>query len=145
MTTDSEGPLGQLNEPYTMLQLVYQFPFMQDMNCQNPKSRQPPTSTNDQKMYVVRFMICENCHLTVQEVRINIGSYHEILTEKLSMHPVFAKMVPQLLTSEQKCTSPTHLLNTMVYFYGWVDGTIHPFVCGQGRGENTTVCVWVDR
>lgn len=64
------------------------------------------TSTNDENIDTVRSMIRENHRLTVreiaEEVRISTEACHEILIEKLGMHHVSAKLVPQLLISEQK-------------------------------------------
>ena len=51
-------------------------------------------------------MIRGNHRLTVQkvadEVGISIGSYRQIFTEKSHMHRVSAKIVPRLLTGDQK-------------------------------------------
>jgi len=51
-------------------------------------------------------VIRENLRLTIREVSEEVGicksSCHAILTEKLKMHRVAAKLVPRLLTEEQK-------------------------------------------
>jgi len=47
-----------------------------------------------------------NRRLTVREIaedcNISVGSCHEILVEKLGMHRVAAKFVPQLMSQDQK-------------------------------------------
>ena len=64
------------------------------------------TSTDNDHVERVRAVIHGNHRLTVREVAdkvgISIGSCHQILTAKLQLHRVHAKVVPRLLTDDQK-------------------------------------------
>jgi len=72
---------------------------------EDPRPGRPFTSTDDH-VERVRAVIRGNRRLTVREVadevRISIGSCHQILTEKFKMRRVSAKFVPRLLTDDQK-------------------------------------------
>ena len=73
---------------------------------EDPSPGRPSTSTGDDHVKRVRVVIRGNRHLTVREVAdevgISTGSWHQILTEKLQMCRVSAKLVPRLLTDDQK-------------------------------------------
>jgi len=73
---------------------------------EDPRSGRPSTLTNDDHVERVRAMILGNRRLTVRvvadEVGIRIGSCHQFFTEKLQMRRVIAKLVPRLLTDDQK-------------------------------------------
>ena len=72
----------------------------------DPKPGRPSSSTGDDHIEKVRYVIRENRRLTVREVSEKVGicksSCHTILTEKRKMHRVAANFVPRLLTEEQK-------------------------------------------
>jgi len=73
---------------------------------EDPRPGRPSTSTDDDHVDRVRAVIRGNRRLTVREfadeMGISIGSWHQILTEKLQMPRVSAKFVPRLLTDDQK-------------------------------------------
>jgi len=72
----------------------------------DPRLGRLSTSTDDVHVERVRAVIRGNSRLTVREVPnevgISIGSYHQILSEKLQMRRVSSKFVPRLLTDDQK-------------------------------------------
>jgi transposase len=78
-----------------------------------PKTGRPSTSKDNDHVEKVRAVIREKRHLTVREIseevhaRITKSSCHTILTEKLEMHHVAAKIVPHLLADEQKANRVT--------------------------------------
>jgi len=69
-------------------------------------SGRPSTSRNDELIDQVRTLVMQDLRVTVQElveeVGINTGSVHSILTDDLAMWRVSAKFMPKLLTMEQK-------------------------------------------
>lgn len=108
-------------ETWALLQQTYKEDCMSRSQChewfkrfksgrtsieEESRSGRPSTSTNDENIDAVRSVIRANRRLTVREVAeevgISIGSCHEILTVKLGMHRVSAKLVPRLLTDDQK-------------------------------------------
>lgn len=108
-------------ETWALLQQAYKEDCMSRSQChewfkrfksgrtsieEESRSGRPSTSTNDENIDAVRSVIRANRRLTVREVAeevgISIGSCHEILTVKLGMHRVSAKLVPRLLTDDQK-------------------------------------------
>ena len=70
------------------------------------RSGKPSTSRNDELIDQVWTFVMQDCHVTIQElaeeVGMSIGSVHSILTDDLGMWRVSAKIVPKLLTVEQK-------------------------------------------
>jgi len=64
----------------------------------DPKSGQPSTSMDYDRVEKVLAMIRQNRRLTVREVGICKSSCHLILTEKRKMRRVGTKFVPRLLT-----------------------------------------------
>lgn len=56
--------------------------------------------------YKINTLVRANRHLTVRELAeecgISVGFCYEILTKRLKMHRIAAKLVPRLLTDEQK-------------------------------------------
>lgn len=70
------------------------------------RSGRPSTSTTGEKIEEVERLMNTDRRLTVAEVAaecdISFGSAQSILTEKLHMRRVAAKMVPRLLTADQK-------------------------------------------
>ena len=73
---------------------------------EDPRPGRSSASTNDDHVERVRAVIRENRRLTVREVAdevsINIGSCHQIFTEKLQMRRVSAKFLPRLSTDDHK-------------------------------------------
>ena len=68
------------------------------------RSGRPLTSSDD--AHVTKEIVRSNRRLTVREIaedcNISVGSCHEILVEKLGMHPVAVKFVPRLMSQDQK-------------------------------------------
>jgi len=73
---------------------------------EEPRLGRLSTSTDDDHVERVRAVIRGNRRLTFREVAnevvISIGSCHQILTEKLHMNRISAKLVPRMLTDDQK-------------------------------------------
>ena len=73
---------------------------------EDPRPGRPSTSTNDDHVDRVRVVIRGNRRLTAREVADEVGisvvSFHQIFTEKRQMRRVSAKIVPRLLTDDQK-------------------------------------------
>lgn len=95
------------------------FELDRTLTVDDSKSGQPLTSINDENFNAVHSVIhCVNAihsdnavqyHFIVQEIGeeviINSGLHHEIITEKFGMqieNSIFAKLVPHLLTNDQK-------------------------------------------
>lgn len=89
------------------------FEFVRTLTVDDSKSGQPLTSINDENFNAVYSVIhCVNAvhyHFIMQEiaeeVSINNGLHHEIITEKFGIqieNSIFAKLVPHLLTNDQK-------------------------------------------
>ena len=72
----------------------------------DPKSGRPCTSTTDTNIENVQQLVCSDCHLTIHIIANEVGMDKEmistILVDTLGMRKVCAKMVPRLLTKEQK-------------------------------------------
>ena len=72
----------------------------------DPRSGRPSTSRKEEVIDQVREKVLEDRRLTVQEIvaemGISTGSVHSILTEDLNLRRVSAKLVPKLLTEQQK-------------------------------------------
>jgi len=70
------------------------------------RSGRPSTSINDDNVAKVNALVRSDRRLTIREMaeecNISFGSCQEILTEKLQMRRVAAKIVPKLLTEDQK-------------------------------------------
>jgi hypothetical protein len=73
---------------------------------EDPRSGRTFTSTDDVHIHAVRDFILQNRRLTIREIAedvgISFGSCQAILTEKLKMPRVAAKLVPRVLTEDQK-------------------------------------------
>ena len=82
--------------------------FVEDReNVENDlKSGRPCTSTTDTNIEKVRQLVCSDCHLTICDIANKDGMDKEtirtILVDTFGMRKVCAKMVPRLLTEEQK-------------------------------------------
>ena len=72
----------------------------------DPKSRRPCTSTTDTNIKKVRQLVCSDRRLTIcvtaNEVGMDKETVRTILVDTWGMRKVCAKMVPRLLTEEQK-------------------------------------------
>ena len=72
----------------------------------DPKKGRPCTSTTDTNIEKVRQLVRSDRRLTIRvianKVGINKKTVHTILVDTLGMRKVCAKMVPRLLTEEQK-------------------------------------------
>jgi len=70
------------------------------------RSGRPSTSSGNENIYCVRSLVLSDRRLTVrmiaEELDLGKSSIHKILTEHLEMKKVCAKIVPKLLTPEQK-------------------------------------------
>ena len=70
------------------------------------KSERPCTSTTDTNIEKVRQLVLSDRRLTIRVIANEVGMDKEtvrtILVDTLGMRKVFAKMVPRLLTEEQK-------------------------------------------
>ena len=72
----------------------------------DPKSGRLCTSTTDTNIKNVRKLVCSDCRLTFRVIANEVGMNKEmvgtILVDTLGMQKVCVKMVPRLLTEEQK-------------------------------------------
>ena len=72
----------------------------------DPKSGRPCTSTTDTNIEKVWQLVCSDRHLTIHVIANKLGMDKEtvrtILVDTLGMRKVCAKMMPRLLTEEQK-------------------------------------------
>ena len=72
----------------------------------DPKSARPCTSTTDANIEKVWQLVRSDRHLTIRVIANEVGIDKEmvctILVDTLGMRKVCAKMVPRLLTEEQK-------------------------------------------
>ena len=72
----------------------------------DPKSGRPCTSTTDANVEKVWQLVCSDHCLTIRviakEVGMNKETIHTISVDTLGMWKMCAKMVPRLLTEEQK-------------------------------------------
>ena len=72
----------------------------------DPKSGRPCTSTTDTNIEKVWQLVCSDHRLTIRIIANKLGMDKEtvrtILVDTLGMRKVCAKMVPRLLTEEQK-------------------------------------------
>ena len=72
----------------------------------DPKSERPCTSTNNANIKKVRQLACSDHRLTIRVIADELGTdketVHTILVDIWGMRKVCAKMVPRLLTEEQK-------------------------------------------
>ena len=72
----------------------------------DPRSERPSTSRTVDNVDRVKQMVCADRRLTVrmiaEELSINKDAVWSIITEKLEMRKVCAKMVPKLLSEDQK-------------------------------------------
>ena len=70
------------------------------------KSGRPCTSTTDTNIKKVWQLVCSDCRLTIRVIANKVGMDKEmvctILIDTLGMRKVCAKIVPRLLTEEQK-------------------------------------------
>ena len=92
-----------LFEPYAMSRVVAAFQIRKNVRRRRPpKSGRTSTSMDDDHVEKVLAVIRQNRRLTVREVAEEVGicksSCHLILTDKLQLHRVAAKLVPRLLT-----------------------------------------------
>jgi len=111
------------NDPeiHQMLQQIYGEDALQERTvlkqiqhfwegCEDPKddasSGRPSTSSGNENINRVRSLVLSDRRLTVrmteEELGLGKSSVHTILTEHLEIKKVCAKIVPKLLTSEQK-------------------------------------------
>jgi hypothetical protein len=71
---------------------------------------QPRTALNDDNIEKVRHVIRKDRRLGVravaEKVNLDMESVRQILTEELNITKVCAKMVPKILSNEQKRTPP---------------------------------------
>ena len=72
----------------------------------DPSSRRPISSTNDQSVEVVRAVMAKDRWLSVwmvaEETGLNKNAAHRSLTEHLHMQKICVKLVPKNLSVEQK-------------------------------------------
>ena len=72
----------------------------------DPKSWRPCTSTTDANIEKVRQLVLTDRRLIIQVIANELGMdkemVHTILVDTLGMRKVCAKMVPRLMTEEQK-------------------------------------------
>ena len=72
----------------------------------DPRSGRPISSTNDQKVEVVRAVMAKDRRLSVRMIAVEMGlnknAVHRLLTEHLHMRKMCAKLVPKNLSVEQK-------------------------------------------
>jgi len=72
----------------------------------NPRSGRPISSTNDQNVEVVRAVMAKDHRLSVrmiaEETGLDKSAVHRILTDRLHMQKICAKLVPKNLSVEQK-------------------------------------------
>jgi hypothetical protein len=70
------------------------------------RSGRPCTSKTDENVTKVRALVRSDQHLTVRmfasELNLNHQTVHDILTEEVGMQKICAKLVPKILTNEQK-------------------------------------------
>ena len=71
-----------------------------------PRSGRPSTSRNDENVERVRQMVRSDRRLTVRmianDLDVNRDCVWKIITEELGMRKICAKMVPRMLTEDQK-------------------------------------------
>ena len=71
-----------------------------------PRCGRPCTSKTDENVTKVRDLVSSDLHLTVRMIsnvlNLNRQTVHEILTFELGMQKICAKLVPKILTNEQK-------------------------------------------
>jgi len=71
-----------------------------------PRSGRPISSTNDQNVEVVRAAMAKDRRLSVrmteEEMGLDKSAVHRILTDRLHMRKICAKLVPKYLSVEQK-------------------------------------------
>ncbi|XP_076056351.1 protein GVQW3-like [Oratosquilla oratoria] len=112
-----------------------------------PPSGRPSTWRNDQVIAKVKAVVMRDRCVTIREIAGDVGistfSAHSIVTEDLAMKRVAAKLVPKLLTSEQKqlrvevsqdmldsTNSDPDFMNTIITGYdSWVYGYSLTFKC----------------
>ena len=72
----------------------------------DPRLGRPCTSTTDTNIEKVQQLVCSDCRLTICIIANKVGmdkeTVHTILDDTLGMQKVCGKMVPRLLTQEQK-------------------------------------------
>jgi hypothetical protein len=70
------------------------------------RSVRPSTSRSDENINQVHSLVLSDCRMTVHMIadKLQIGktSVYSIMTENLEMRKICAKIVPKLLTPEQK-------------------------------------------
>ena len=72
----------------------------------DPRSGRPSTSRTEENIAAVRRMIHEDRHTTIalisDELGLSIGSIHTIIHEDLKMRKVCSRLVPHLLSDDEK-------------------------------------------
>jgi len=82
--------------------------FLDGRECveDDPRSGRPCTSKTEENMTKMRDLVRSDRRLTVRMIscvlNFNCQTVHEILTLELSMQKICAKLVPKILTNEQK-------------------------------------------
>jgi hypothetical protein len=66
----------------------------------------PTSCTTPETVAQIQELICQDQHQTIhdiaEEVAIGYETYQQVLTKELGMHHVAAKVVPRILTADQK-------------------------------------------
>jgi len=90
----------------TVFKWVQRFQEGREDPKDDARSGRPSTSSGNENIDCVRSLMLSDCRLTVRIIAEELGlgklSIHTILTEHLDMKKVCAKIVPKLLTPEQK-------------------------------------------
>lgn len=98
------GDMVQTLAEDTLLIQLWATEFKSDRN--STKDPYPKTSTTDEQIDTIHRMVLDDSHLTVQQIAksigISSGSVHTVLTEILEISKFSARLVPRMLTSEQK-------------------------------------------
>ncbi|XP_050934319.1 zinc finger protein 280D [Lates calcarifer] len=72
----------------------------------NERSGRPSTSTTPENVQEIERLVRQNRRITIKEiadtVNVSFGTVHTILTSNLNMHRIAAKLMPRVLTPEQK-------------------------------------------
>jgi len=72
----------------------------------DPRAGRPISSTNYQNVEVVRAVMAKECRLSVrmiaEETGLDKSAVHRILTDRLHMRKICARLVPKNLSVEQK-------------------------------------------
>ncbi|KAJ4426510.1 hypothetical protein ANN_27324 [Periplaneta americana] len=85
--------------------------FVLDGVVDDVRSSRPTTATNEAIAQRVRNVVRDDRRKTIKEIAaevgISVGSVHNVLHKHLNMHYVYQKLVPKMLSAEQKETRMT--------------------------------------